>query len=165
MQALVPSVLMVIVPMVVFAAVQGVGRTFGFNFFDFIVLAVLLILLHEGTHAVGWKIFGDMPWSALSFGIMWRALAPYVHAAQPMTMRAYRIGAALPLFTSGLAPWLLGTITGSGALAWAGAVMISGAIGDAFVLWVTRDLPDDALVFDHPSRVGCIVVDEGSTPA
>ncbi len=157
------SLLMLAVPLLLYIVVWGWRDLFaGFNFLVFVGLLVFFTLWHEGFHAIGWKYWGDLRWQDLKFGFAWRALAPYCHAKAPMRADAYRFGAALPGVMTGLVPFLGALVLGNGIMALVGAVMISGAVGDLYVLWVIRDLPPDALVRDHPSNAGCIVVREGT---
>lgn len=157
------SVGMLIAPLVLFWAVHGSVRLFGnFDGWQFSFWAVVLILLHELCHAVGWVYWGRLRWSDIAFGFKWRALAPYTLAMVPMSARAYRLGAMLPGVLTGLLPFAVALVLGNGMWAVLGAALISGAVGDVVVLWVMRDVPPDALVRDHPENAGCIVVQEGS---
>ncbi len=119
---------------------------------------LVLIIAHEGVHAVAWKGASRLPWSAFHFGVMWKTLSPYCHADRPVSVRAYRIGAAAPLFATGLLPWTVATVFELPGLAFAGAILIGAAAGDLYILWSLRDLRDGALIQDHASQVGCIVL-------
>jgi ABC-type polysaccharide/polyol phosphate export permease len=155
------SLVMMAVPLVIYALVYGWSDLLsGWNWYTFLGLAILLIMAHEGVHALGWKFFGGVRWQDLTFGIKWRALAPYCHATAPMPAHGYRIGAALPGIVTGLLPFFYGLAVGSGLWAILGAVLISGAVGDVAVLWIMRDVAPDALVIDHPENAGCVVVTE-----
>lgn len=156
------SILMLLVPVVVYILVWGWNSLFAdFNGLVFVGVLVLLTLWHEGFHAIGWKYWGGLRWRDLKFGIAWYALTPYCHAKAPMRADAYRFGALLPGIMTGLLPFGMALLLENGLMALAGAVMISGAVGDVYVLWVMRDIPPDAMVVDHPSKAGCIVVKEG----
>jgi hypothetical protein len=125
-------------------------------------LAVLAggILLHEALHALGWRWFAGLPWSAIRLGFAWRSLMPYAHAKAPVRAGAYRWAGVLPGLVTGLLPALLGLATGrAGWLMW-GAVFLVAALGDGLILWVLRGVPADALVVDHPSKPGCLVYAE-----
>jgi len=156
------SLLVMVLPVVLYWAIWGYERLMdNFNVWTFIGLLVLFTLWHEGFHAIGWKYWGGLRWRDLKFGVAWYALTPYCHAKAPMRADAYRFGALLPGIMTGLLPYGIALALGNGIMAIVGAVMLSGAVGDAYVLWVLRELPPDALVLDHPSNAGCIVVDEG----
>lgn len=155
------SLLMLLVPMVMYVAVWGWRDLFaGFNGFAFIGILIALVLAHEGFHAIGWKYAGGLRWRDLTFGFKWEALAPYCHAKVPMPARAYRFGAVLPGITTGILPFVVALVIGNGMWALAGAVLISGAVGDVYVLWIMRDIPPDALMLDHPEKAGGIVLEE-----
>jgi hypothetical protein len=124
-----------------------------------VVAFFVLIVAHELVHALGWIVFGPVSPSQIKFGFALRTLTPYAHAQVPMRARGYRIGAALPLFVTGLLPVIAGTLTGAAWLTVAGAMLVSGAVGDLLVLWVIREVPDDARVVDHPRNAGCYVVE------
>jgi hypothetical protein len=123
-----------------------------------LVNVVALVVLHEAVHAIGWVLFGRLPLSAITFGIDRKTLSPYAHSRLPMRMWGYRIGAVLPGIVTGLLPALYGAAANSAFWSWAGAVLLSGAAGDLYVLWLLRDLPGDAQVLDHPQKAGCYVL-------
>ncbi len=154
------AVLLLILPMLPhifrwgFVGFEARGYLLGF------IATLALIVAHELVHAVGWMVFGRVPRAEVQFGFAWRTFSPYVHIERPIRADAYRIGAALPLFVTGLFPVILGTLTNQGWLTVAGAILVSGAVGDILVLWVIRDIPADAKVLDHPKNAGCYVVEE-----
>jgi hypothetical protein len=122
------------------------------------------ILVHEGLHGFGWKVFGGVPRGAIRFGFAWKALMPYAHCTVPLRAQAYRWGAALPGLATGLLPVLVGLALGWGAMLVLGAILLSAAAGDALVLWAIREVPAEARVIDHPSKPGCYVLrDEAAT--
>lgn len=161
------SLVLLIVPILLYGFVWDFGSLFSAfgslrGALYFLFWLTVFVLAHEGFHAVGWKYWGDLKWKDLRFGIKWEALAPYCHAQAPMQASAYRFGALLPGLATGLLPFFLALVVGNGPIALVSAVMISGAVGDVYVLWIMRDVAADALVMDHPSHAGCIVLDEGS---
>lgn len=119
---------------------------------------LLLIAAHEAVHGISWKLLAGLRWSELRFGFSWKMLSPYCHAKVPMNITAYRIGALMPLILTGIVPLIIGTLTADPMLSFISAVMISAAVGDIFVIWLLRAVPDHVRVIDHPSRVGCIIV-------
>lgn len=128
-----------------------------------IVIFVGAIVLHEALHAIAWALAAGLKRSEVEFGILWRALAPYAHVKVPIPARAYGIGTAAPGLVLGLLPGLAGLLTGNGALTGWGAVLLSLASGDLLILLTLRSVPADALVRDHPSRFGCVVLEPGET--
>lgn len=123
------------------------------------------IAAHEAIHAAAFVLFGKVPPAAIRFGFSWRAAAPYAHCRIPVTARGYRLAVALPGFVLGMGPGLAGLLTGTGWLAIWGAFMTAAAGGDLAVLWAVRTVPKGALVLDHPSEPGCLVLaEEGASP-
>lgn len=127
-----------------------------------LVMAVAVlagIVAHEAIHGLTWKIAARKPAGTISFGMNWKLLTPYAHCSEPMTARAYRIGAAMPLLLLGVLPSLLGIAGGEPALMLFGLFFTFAAGGDMLVLWLLRGVPADAMVEDHPVRAGCWVID------
>lgn len=122
-------------------------------------LFLLGIVLHEAIHGVVWAVWGTGSFSTIKFGMNIRALAPYAHATVPMKASAYRLGAFSPAFVLGIIPAIGGLFTGNLAATLFGIIFTAAAAGDFLVLWLIRRLPSDALVGDHPTRAGCIVLD------
>ncbi|QPC84411.1 DUF3267 domain-containing protein [Phototrophicus methaneseepsis] len=152
------SVVLMVFPALVYLLIYGWDATWGnLSILALLVEFVVLIVAHELVHAIGWKFASGLPWAKFRFGILWQGLAPYCHAIEPMSLQAYRIGAILPLFITGVLPWLVALVVGDTSLAIVGALLISGAVGDIYVIWTLRALPASVLVQDHTSRVGCVV--------
>jgi hypothetical protein len=119
-------------------------------------LMIILILAHEAVHAIAWKLASGLSWSQFKFGFSWKGLAPYCHATAPMGVTPYRIGTVMPAIITGLLPLLLAYAIWSPPLMLLSGFMISAAVGDIFVLWTLRNVPENAQLLDHPSQVGCI---------
>lgn len=160
------SVLLWLLPLVPFVWLYGMPY-FLANASNLAVLPgfIVLVILHELFHAIGWKYAGGLKWSKFKFGFSWRGLAPYCHATAPMNIQGYRFGAALPGIVTGVVPLIIGTLLGDAALTFVSAVMISAAIGDIYVLWTLRNMPPYAQVIDHPNNAGCLVLLPDNAPA
>ena len=126
-------------------------------FLQAIGVVVVGAFFHELLHAVGWLLFAGLPWRAIEIGVKWKILTPYAHSHQPMPARGYRWGTALPGLLMGILPSLLAILVGNGPLFLFGAFFTVVAGGDFLVLWLLRRVPRNALVEDHPSRVGCVI--------
>jgi hypothetical protein len=124
-----------------------------------VLLLVVGAVLHELIYGASWALFGRKSWRYIRFGINWKARMPYAHLQVPITARAYRWGSFMPGLVMGLIPCLTAVLTGAGWLLVAGAFFILGAGGDFVVLWLLRGVPAGALLEDHPSAVGCRVVE------
>jgi hypothetical protein len=118
------------------------------------------IVAHEFFHAVGWITAGRLSWSDIKFGFKVEALTPYAHSKVPMPANAYRLGILLPGIVTGLLPGVVGIALGSYSLTALGAILLGSAGGDLLALWAMRFVPGSAVVRDHPSLVGCEVVDQ-----
>jgi hypothetical protein len=124
----------------------------------FLVLMVAGIVVHEAIHGLAWAAFGHLPLKRIRFGIQASTLTPYAHALDPMPARAYRLGALMPALLLGVLPFAVGTAIGSASLALYGMIFVFAAGGDLLILWLIRGVDPRALVLDHPSRAGCIVL-------
>jgi hypothetical protein len=163
-------VILAVGPLVAILALIYVGLRGRANFFTGLgqltslpsILPVLFlgVPLHEFVHAVGWSVFGRIPIREVKFGVMWKALTPYAHLRNPIRAFAYKAGAISPSLVMGFFPYILGLVIGHAWLVNFGLLFILAAGGDLLVVWTLRDVRSDALVLDHPTRVGCIVIDE-----
>jgi Putative zincin peptidase len=124
----------------------------------FLVLMIAGIVAHEGVHALAWSIFGRLPLKRIRFGFQAATLTPYAHALDPMPARAYRLGALMPAIVLGVVPFAVGTLVGSPSPALYGMIFVFAAGGDLLVLRLLHGVDARALVLDHPSRAGCIVL-------
>lgn len=169
-QALLPALVLLVAPVLIYFVVWGIdgflsalfsaqGGIVGITGFFALVIA------HEAVHAAGWVIFGGVAPADIRFGIDRASLSPYAHARTDMPATGYRIGAALPLVLTGIVPWLAALLLGSPVLMVLGALLISSAIGDLYVLWIIRAVPGSARVLDHPTQAGCyVLLDQSSSP-
>jgi hypothetical protein len=124
-----------------------------------LVAFVGLIVVHEAIHALAWKMASGLGWSSFKFGVLWKVLTPYAHATSPMNARAYRIGCVAPFFALGVAPWLMGLALGSATLGLFGVMGALAGAGDLLIIWLIRKVSAGALVADHPSDLGCVLVE------
>jgi hypothetical protein len=131
------------------------------------LLAVFIVsvALHELVHALGWYLASSMPRPHIKFGINWRVLMPYAHATQPLCARTYRLGVVAPGLLLGALPAIVGLSVGSVTLAMWAAAMLAIAAGDLLVIASLWGVPPIALVKDHPTRVGCEVVEDDAEAA
>lgn len=125
------------------------------------VLLVLLagVLLHELVHVLGFRLLAGAPARAVRLGLNRRSLTPFACCAEPVSARGYRGTALLPAVALGLLPALAAAASGSGLLALWSWAMLAVAGGDVAAVWAIRRVPPEALVQDHPARVGCRVLD------
>lgn len=158
-KALLPSIVLMLVPLIPHVLIWGFQSEFSRSAYLLGVLAlIVLIVVHEATHALGWILFAGVPPRQIRFGFAWKTLSPYAHAQVAMPVGGYRIGVVLPLIVTGILPVVIGTLSNSGWLTATGAMLVSAAVGDLAVLWVIRDVPAGVQVIDHPQNAGCYVV-------
>jgi hypothetical protein len=130
---------------------------------NILLLATVVLIgvpLHELLHAVGWTGFGHKSFRSIEFGVVWKEMMPFTHLTEPIEVNAYRAGTFLPGLVVGILPYIASLITGSSDLFWIGLAHTVAASGDWLILWVMRSLPAGTLVEDHPSRAGCLVIEE-----
>jgi hypothetical protein len=129
------------------------------DFFAIVMVLLLCVAIHEGLHIVGFRWIAKVPFSQLKVGFKWEYLTPYAHCKVPVPARAYRWAVMLPGIILGVLPALIGLSTGTGILTLAGTFLFAAAGGDIAVLWAIRDVQYDAMVLDHPERVGCLILE------
>jgi hypothetical protein len=127
----------------------------------FLAFLLLGIVVHEVIHGVAWAFFGGLPLKRIRFGLAASTLTPYAHALDPLPAGAYRLGALLPAILLGVVPFAVGTAVGSLVLALYGMAFVFAAGGDLLVLWLIRKVGRNVRVQDHPTRAGCIVLEDG----
>jgi hypothetical protein len=132
--------------------------------FTLLLNIILLAVLHELSHLLGWIIRG-IPVRTIKFGVMWHTLSPYAHCKVPTSMSAYRFALMLPLFTTGIIPLGLGLSYQDVNLTAAGALLIGGACGDLGVLFASIAFHPQSQVTDHPSEPAFIILNKGNLPA
>jgi hypothetical protein len=133
--------------------------------FVFIPWIIAGTLAHEALHGLGWIAAGGKNLRSVRFGFHWKTFTPYAHCTEPITARAYRIGIVLPGIVVGLLPVLAGYALSNPPLILFGAMFLGGAAGDMLGLWAIRNISPEAMVLDHPSRVGCTVVPQRTEPS
>ena len=123
-----------------------------------LILLLVSIGVHEWLHAAAFVRIGKVAKTAVQYGFSWKGMAPYAHCKAPMNASAYRIAVLLPGLLLGIVPGLLGVAAGVWWLVLYGTMMLVAAGGDTAVLLAMRHVPGDALVLDHPSQAGCLVL-------
>ncbi len=116
----------------------------------FIVGYILLIILHELFHLLGFRLFGGVPWRRMIVGVNLKMGIAYATTDQLMTNRAIRKALLLPFWMTGALPSIIGLYMGSGLLISLSALLIGGAAGDFAMNKELKELPDDWVVKDDP---------------
>lgn len=127
-----------------------------------IIVVACSAVIHELLHGFGWNIFARVPWQSISFRPSWRVMGFVAHVNVPVPTPAYRASAALPALVLGVLPIVLGFVTGFGLLVLWGLFFLLECFGDMAVLLAMHKVPSRAWVLDHPNKLGCRIVADGS---
>jgi hypothetical protein len=124
------------------------------------VIIVLGIVAHELIHGLVWGLWNRKGFRAIKFGVIWSMLTPYCHCEVPLKINAYRWGALMPGIVLGFLPSIYSLFSGDfGALLF-GLFFTLAAGGDFLMIWVLRKVKNHTLVQDHPSKLGCYLIEE-----
>lgn len=137
---------------------SGFGEIFS-RPLTFVLIMAVGIVVHELIHGLAWALAARKPWRAFRFGFQLKTFTPYAHCTEPMPAWAYRIGVVMPGLLLGLLPLGAGLLSGVGWLFVFRLLFTLAAGGDALILWLLRGAPATALVEDHPSEAGCVVLE------
>jgi len=135
----------------------------------FLVATVLALILasgaHELIHGAVWVLSTGKPFaSAVELSIDWKALMPYTFCKELVTVSAYRVGIAMPGIILGILPSLAAVVIGNFWILTFGLIMVLGAGGDMMILCKLYGVDAAKLAQDHPSRVGCFVIENETPP-
>lgn len=164
LMAIPAAVIPVAVMLGLFVLANGVGAfrdAAAFMESPWVFAGILLggILLHELLHGAAWAHYGRKSLRVITFGVHWKTLTPYAHCREPITVEAYRIGAAVPAIVLGIIPGILAIFGGMPVLLFPAIIFTAAAAGDFLILWMLRRERAGAEVLDHPDRAGCLVID------
>ena len=152
-----PIMLLQVVPFFLIHGFPEIPSNQSLLVFGFLLL--FGILAHELIHMFTWAIFAQKSLSAFNLGFQWKSLTPYEHCKEPMDIRPYRIGSFAPGFLLGILPWIVSLFTGNILLLLYGFLYTTAAGGDFLILWILRDVNPHTLVEDHPTNVGCYILE------
>jgi hypothetical protein len=130
------------------------GKEIFFNYFLIILLGGIII--HELLHGLTWGIFASNGMKSIKFGMKWKYLTPYCHCKEPLKVKHYKLGAAMPLIVLGIVPSIAGLIIGHGGVVTFGILFTFAAGGDMIALYMLRKLDNNIYVSDHPKKMGFI---------
>jgi hypothetical protein len=123
----------------------------------FMVFCLVLVPIHEGLHGLGVRIFAGVPWRHIRFGVRW-PLLPYCECAAPISVRAYKSVALLPLWVTGsvaIASVIVFPVDWLGVFA---GFTMAGCVGDVWMAAKLRGFADTLLVQDSTSELGCDII-------
>lgn len=124
-----------------------------FSFFSillFIVYYIILIVLHEIFHLIGFMIFGKVPFRSLDYGVNLKMGVAYATTKEPICNKAMKKALLLPFWTTGVIPAAFGLYFNSTMLVVLGAWLIAGAVGDFAMYFALRKYPNTYWVKDDP---------------
>lgn len=133
------------------------------SFMDIMVGLLIIfggVIIHELLHGLAWSFYTKNGWKSISFGIVWKYLTPYCHCSEPLLLRPYRIGSALPAVILGFIPSIIAMATGNIWLMLFGFFFTFAAGGDFLILWLLRNERHTNKVQDHPDKIGCILIED-----
>ncbi len=151
---LLPLTLLYALPYVIFWGIGSLYSGLAYFLLYFIPLVIAGIFLHELLHGIGWGFFTKSGIRSVRFGFSLKYLAPWCHCKEPLKVKHYRIGAALPLLMLGVIPGFLGILTGKAGLTVFGIIFSWAAGGDIISLFMLRSLDSNSYVFDHRDKMG-----------
>ncbi len=118
----------------------------------FIVGYVVLIILHEFFHLLGFRIFSKVPWRKMIVGINLRLGIAYATTNVMMTNQSIRKSLLFPFWMTGIVPAIIGLYYADGVLIGLSSLLIGGAAGDFVMYMELKQLPGDWLVQDDPEK-------------
>jgi hypothetical protein len=110
--------------------------------------------VHELLHGFTWGIFATKGMKSIKFGVKWKYLTPYCHCKEPLRVKHYKMGGAMPLLIMGIIPSIVAIIVGNGFLLSFGIFFSWAAGGDIIVLYMMRKLDSNCYVSDRPTKMG-----------
>lgn len=124
-----------------------------------VVVSIMVtgIVVHELIHGLTWAIFAPSGFRSIRFGILWKSMTPYCHCREPLPVRPYCIGAAMPGIILGILPMVVSLASGSIALLAFGLFFTLAAGGDIMIIRMLIGTDRNHLVQDHPSKIGCLI--------
>lgn len=141
--------------------------SFGFSLTGislFITGYLVLIVLHELFHLIGFVLFGKVPLSSLNYGVNLKLGIAYATTNKPIRNLAMRKALLLPFWTTAFIPTALGFWLDSQVLVFLGAMLTAGAFGDFVMYNELRKEKNAAWILDDPSLPRLHVYDHYPNP-
>ena len=142
-----------LIPLLIFHFILEGGFYFTLSFFVvglFIGGYILLVVLHEFFHLLGFRTFAKVPWNRMKVGVNLKLGIAYATTDKLMTNRAIRKALLLPFWLTGILPAIIGLYISSSVLIILSALLIGGAVGDFAMYKELKKLPDNWLIKDDP---------------
>lgn len=132
----------------------GQPLSFGFSWSGiafFIFGYIILIILHEIFHLIGFVLFGKVALSSLNYGVNLKMGIAYATTSTPVQNKAMRKVLLLPFWTTAVLPTIMGFWFDSQTTVLLGAMLAAGAIGDFIMYKELRQEKDDTWILDDPA--------------
>jgi hypothetical protein len=113
-------------------------------------------MINELLHGITWGYFASGGLKSRILGVKWKYMTPYCHCKEPLKVKHYKIGGAMPLIVMGIIPCLVGILTGHGGILSFGIFFSWAAGGDIIALYMLQKLDDHIFVSDHPDKMGFV---------
>ncbi len=129
--------------------------SFSFSIWSFtgaVILYILLIVLHEAFHLLGFVIWGKCQKADLIYGINSELGVAYAGTKKTLSVKAMRKALMLPFWITGLLPFLIGIWLNSKSLMIVSSFLIGGAAGDFSMYFQLRKLPKSAFILDDATK-------------
>lgn len=126
--------------------------TLGLDIMIFSAGYILLIILHEFFHLLGFRVFSKVPWRKMKVGLDLKQGIAYATTPELMTNKAIRKSLLLPFWLTGALPAIVGLYLDSTLLIGLAALLIGGAAGDFSMYRQLKSFPNDWLIKDHPNK-------------
>jgi hypothetical protein len=124
----------------------------------FFLLVILGVLIHELLHIFTWALFCKKGIRAVSIGFKWDSITPFATCSEPLKINPYRLGIVMPCIILGVLPGLVAIYIQNIFLLIFGIFFTLAATGDLIILWLSKKIKSPALVLDHPSQIGLIIL-------
>ncbi|PID13961.1 hypothetical protein CSV63_15150 [Sporosarcina sp. P34] len=150
------SLWLTLLPLIALLIIRGLlqgGLFLSFSVWYFIYALVgyiLLIVIHEFFHLLGFRFFCNVPWKNMAYGVNLKMGVAYATADQLMDNKGIRKALLLPFWMTGVLPAISALYFNDGVLLLLGAMLIGGAAGDFAMYKELKKFPDDAMVRDDP---------------
>jgi hypothetical protein len=157
LEELAPKVLWVnVLFLVLFAAAyhffaEPLSFQFSLNGVLFFIFGyVVLIVLHELFHLIGFVWFGKVALASLKYGVNLKMGIAYATTSTALRNHAMKKALLLPFWTTAVFPTVVGFYLDSQVLVLLGAMLAAGAIGDFYMYRALLKEPRNAWVLDDP---------------
>ncbi|ARD48381.1 DUF3267 domain-containing protein [Sporosarcina sp. P33] len=113
---------------------------------------IVLIVIHEFFHLLGFRMFCSVPWKNMAYGVNLKMGVAYATADQLMDNKGIRKALLLPFWMTGVLPAVIALYLNDGVLLLLSAMLIGGAAGDFAMYKELKKFPDHAMVKDDPEQ-------------